>query len=174
MDSPAIPAAMPALNFDPFSRAFLEDPFPDHARLRDAGPVACLNHYGVYAVGRHVEVRAVLQDWETFSSAAGVGLADFRREKPWRLPSLVLETDPPLHGRSRRVLSRVLAAGAVNTLRGRFHACVGMLLARLEGECVLTALAQQAGSLEITAEPTRRCNNTLRGLASLPLRIMPA
>lgn len=54
------------------------------------------------------------------------------------------------------------------------HACVGMLLARLEGECVLTALARQARTLEITAEPERRCNNTLRGLASLPLRATPA
>ena len=54
------------------------------------------------------------------------------------------------------------------------HACVGMALARLEGECVLTALAQQAGSLELAGEPVRRCNNTLRGLASLPLRVTKA
>ncbi len=110
MDGIADAARVPELDFDPFSRAFLEDPFPHHARLRDAGPVAFLPQYGVYAVGRHAEVRAVLQDWQAFSSAAGVGLADFRREKPWRLPSLVLETDPPQHGRARRVLSRVLSA----------------------------------------------------------------
>lgn len=121
MDSLVTSAAMPELDFDPFSRAFLENPFPDHARLRDAGPVAWLNQYGVYAVGRHAEARTALQDWRSFSSAAGVGLADFRREKPWRLPSLVLETDPPLHGRSRRVLSRVLSAGAVSALRERFQ-----------------------------------------------------
>ena len=54
------------------------------------------------------------------------------------------------------------------------HACVGMLLARMEGECVLTALARQARSLEIAGEAVRRCNNTLRGLASLPLRVRPA
>jgi cytochrome P450 len=54
------------------------------------------------------------------------------------------------------------------------HACVGMLLARLEGECVLRALAQQARSLKIAGEPVRRCNNTLRGLASLPLRAVAA
>ncbi len=106
MDSMAMAAGVPELDFDPFSRRFLNNPLPDHARLRDAGPVAWLTQYGVYAVGRHAEVRAVLQDWEAFSSAAGVGLSDFRREKPWRLPSLVLETDPPMHGRSRRVCSR--------------------------------------------------------------------
>ncbi len=121
MDGMVTAGGVPELDFDPFSRGFLEDPFPDHARLRDAGPVAWLRQYGVYAVGRHAEARAVLQDWEAFSSAAGVGLADFRREKPWRLASLVLETDPPMHGRSRRVLSRVLSAGVVNALRTRFQ-----------------------------------------------------
>jgi len=113
-------AAVPALDFDPFSRTFPENPLPDHARLRDAGPVAWLSHYGIYAVGRHAEARTMLQDWETFSSAAGMGLSDFRREKPWRLPSLVLETDPLMQGRSRRVLSRVLAAGAIRSARERF------------------------------------------------------
>ncbi len=108
-------AGIAALDVDPFSRAFLQDPFPDHERLREAGPVAYLSRYGVFAVARHAEVRAVLQDWEAFSSAAGVGLADFRKEKPWRLPSLVLETDPPLHDRTRRVLARVLSAGAMRS-----------------------------------------------------------
>ncbi len=49
-----------------------------------------------------------------------------------------------------------------------------MLLARLEGECVLTALAQQARAIELAGPPVRRCNNTLRGLASLKLRLLPA
>ena len=127
-------APVPSLDFDPFSEAFLSDPFPDHERLREAGPVATLSRYDIYAVGRHAEVRAVLQDWETFSSASGVGLSDFRKEKPWRLPSLVLETDPPLHDRTRTVLGRVLSAAAMRGLRERFQqdadAMVADLLAR--------------------------------------------
>ena len=51
------------------------------------------------------------------------------------------------------------------------HACVGQLLARLEGECVLGALARQAESIEICGPVRRRHNNTLRGLASLPVRL---
>jgi len=54
------------------------------------------------------------------------------------------------------------------------HQCVGQLLARLEGECVLSALARKGGSLEITGLPRRRYNNTLRALASLPLTVRPA
>ena len=64
--------------------------------LRDAGPVAHLNKWNVYAVARYAEVRAVLNDPLTFCSGRGVGLSDFSKEKPWRAPSLVLEADPPV------------------------------------------------------------------------------
>jgi cytochrome P450 len=53
------------------------------------------------------------------------------------------------------------------------HMCVGQTLARVEGEVMLAALARKAGSIEITGEPQRRYNNTLRGLASLPMTIRP-
>jgi len=49
------------------------------------------------------------------------------------------------------------------------HACVGAVLARMEGELVLAALARKVSRLEITGEPKRRYNNTLRGMASLPM-----
>ncbi len=39
---------------------------------------------------------------------------------------------------------------------------------------MLTALARQARAIELAGPPVRRCNNTLRGLASLPLHVVPA
>ena len=54
------------------------------------------------------------------------------------------------------------------------HMCVGQLVARLEGEVLLTALAQKVATIEMTAPETRRFNNTLRGLESLPLRFTRA
>jgi len=153
MDSMAMAAGVPELDFDPFSRCFLNDPFPDQARLRDAGPVAWLTQYGVYAVGRHAEVRAVLQDWEAFSSAAGVGLSDFRREKPWRLPSLVLETDPPMHGRSRRVLSRVLSANAIKALRPRFQQDADEMVAKLIARRTFDAVPELAEAYPLRVFP---------------------
>ncbi|MGJ4888601.1 cytochrome P450 [Bradyrhizobium sp. HKCCYLRH3099] len=54
------------------------------------------------------------------------------------------------------------------------HMCVGQLVARLEGEAVLTALARKVGSIAISGEPKRRYNNTLRGLESLPVTFTPA
>ena len=54
------------------------------------------------------------------------------------------------------------------------HGCVGAVLARLEGELVLSALARKVASIELAGEPKRRYNNTLRGMASLPVRMQPA
>ncbi len=54
------------------------------------------------------------------------------------------------------------------------HMCVGQLVARLEGETMLAALARKVASIEITGPVKRRYNNTLRGLESLPVTITPA
>ena len=53
------------------------------------------------------------------------------------------------------------------------HGCVGQMMARLEGEIILNAMAQRIESLELVGEPVLHLNNTVRGLASLPLRVLP-
>ena len=125
-------ASAPALDVDPFSDAFLADPYPDHEVLREAGPVVWLNKYEVYASARHAEVQHALEDWRTFSSAAGVGLANTQKEEPFfRPPSLVLEADPPLHDRTRPVLALALSPAALRDLRPQFEAEAHALLNRL-------------------------------------------
>ena len=54
------------------------------------------------------------------------------------------------------------------------HMCVGQLLARLEGETLLAALARAFASLAPDGEPTPLLNNTLRGWTRLPVRATPA
>src|SRR6266536_683510 len=53
------------------------------------------------------------------------------------------------------------------------HMCVGQLVARLEGEVMMSALARKVASIEITGPVKRLYNNTLRGLQSLPIAIKP-
>jgi 4-methoxybenzoate monooxygenase (O-demethylating) len=50
------------------------------------------------------------------------------------------------------------------------HQCVGQNLARLEAECLLTALAERVRSWEFVGPGRRRPNNTLRAWDSLPVR----
>lgn len=111
---------MPVLDVDPYDEALLLAPEAYHAALRAAGPLAWIPRYGVCASGRFEVVETVFRDWRRFCSARGVGLGDFKRETPWRAPSIVLEVDPPAHERTRRVLARALSPNAVAALEPRF------------------------------------------------------
>jgi 4-methoxybenzoate monooxygenase (O-demethylating) len=122
-----------ASDIDPFAREFLSDPYPFHEQLREAGPVVRLTTYGVYAVARYAEAHAILNDWQTFGSGGGVGIANFHKEANWRPPSLLLETDPPNHTRARSVMNRVLALPNLRKLRDSFyHDAVRLLDRALE------------------------------------------
>ena len=121
----------PVSDADPFADAQLLDPYALHAELRDLGSVVRLEKYGVWAMARHADVYAMLSDWETYCSSAGVGMGNFHTEKPWRPPSLILEADPPLHTKTRAVLSRVLSSSALRKMRATFEEHAAALVERL-------------------------------------------
>jgi len=54
------------------------------------------------------------------------------------------------------------------------HACVGQMIARLEGELIFGELARRVKTIELKAEPKRRLNNSLRGLESMLVRLTAA
>ncbi|MDO8280571.1 MAG: cytochrome P450 [Burkholderiaceae bacterium] len=54
------------------------------------------------------------------------------------------------------------------------HACIGQMIARLEAEAVLKALARRASHIELDGAPVQRINNCLRSFKSLPLRVRAA
>src|SRR5882757_5888295 len=113
----SISARVPVLDVDPYTAASLTDPFPYAAAIREAGRVVWLNGPNVWAMGRHADVQAVLSDWKTFVSGRGTGLADCTKEKPWREPSLLLETDPPLHSKYGTTLAPAISALVIKRLK---------------------------------------------------------
>jgi len=121
----------PELNVDPYSDEFLTDPYPYHQALREAGGVVWLPKYETWAVSRFQELQECLKDFETFCSSAGVGLANFKHEKPFRPPSIVLEADPPDHTRARGVIGRAMSQKAVTNLIQAFEDDADELLDRL-------------------------------------------
>ena len=143
----------PVSAVDPFCREFFENPFPVHEELREAGPAARLSRCDVWAVARYAEVHAVLNDWETFCSSRGAGLTDFAKEKPWRPKSLVLETDPPPHDRTRRVLNRVLSAATIQGLREDFAREADALIDGLTERGSFDAIADLAEAFPLTVFP---------------------
>ena len=78
-----------------------------------------------------------------------------RDERKWE--------DPEAFNVQRRVVDQVGFGLGV-------HSCAGMHLARLEIECLVRALIPRVRRFE-ASQPVRAINNTLRGLASLPVRV---
>jgi 4-methoxybenzoate monooxygenase (O-demethylating) len=122
---------VPVISADPFSLENLIDPHDLHEQMRVAGPVVYLDSYGIWGMARYEQVNAALKGWETFSSAAGAGLSNFRKEKPWRIPSLLLEADPPAHTRAREIVGPILAPPVLKALRGEFEREATLLVERL-------------------------------------------
>jgi hypothetical protein len=143
----------PISTVDPFSHGFLGDPYPHHEALREAGPVVWLEKYGVWAMARHDQVREALTDWETYCSSAGVGLSDFRKEPPWRPPSIILEADPPLHTRTRAVLTRLLWPNAIKALRETFEREADRLIEKLVARREFDGIADLAEAYPLKVFP---------------------
>jgi 4-methoxybenzoate monooxygenase (O-demethylating) len=135
---------VPVFDDDPFDPAVLIDPYGLHRRLRDAGPLVYLARYGCWGMARHAEVANALGDWETFSSAAGVGLADFRKEPPWRPPSLLLEADPPGHTQVRKPMLHLMTPKAAEQFRADFAAFADELADKLVAQGTFDGVSELA------------------------------
>ncbi len=90
---------------DVWSDTNLRNPFPLYAELRALAPVVRLVRHDFYAVTRYAEIRDMLQDWESFTSARGVGMSPLINARGGRG---VIASDPPVHTARRRVLNSQL------------------------------------------------------------------
>lgn len=116
----AVATQIPQIDVDPFSDAMIDEPYEMHEILREAGPVVFIPKYDLHVVARHAQVQSVLTNWESFISSAGVGLANFKHEAPFRPKSLLLEADPPDHTVVRTVISRVMSPKTIKQLSDLF------------------------------------------------------
>lgn len=117
--------------FDPFDEGVRDDPYPHYAVLREQAPCVRLERYGVWLVTRYEDVAAILQNWETFSSAQGAAL------EPVATPEeggVILSTDPPEHTRIRRAVARDFTPKAIGALEPRLRELAGRALDTALGE----------------------------------------
>jgi 4-methoxybenzoate monooxygenase (O-demethylating) len=147
------PHGAPVCALDPFADGFLRDPFAFHTELRETGPVVWLERYGIWGMARYAEVHEALRDWATYSSAAGVGLSDFRKEKPWRPPSLLLEADPPEHVRARKAVARALSPRTIAALHDDFAREADRLVTELLARGTVDGVADIAEAYPLRVFP---------------------
>jgi len=116
-----------AVDFDPFSDVFFNDPYPTYRRLRDEAPVYHNEKYGFYALTRHEDVSEAYKNHETFSSSKGVDLATITSDEPMH-PILIM-MDPPDHNRMRVLVSRVFTPRAIGAMEPMVREVVARFLA---------------------------------------------
>ncbi|MFF8291399.1 cytochrome P450 [Streptomyces sp. NPDC016309] len=143
------------MDFDPWSPAFVADPYPAYAGLRAGGRVHWFEPTRQYLVPRHADVSALLRDrrlGRTYRHR-------FTHEEFGRTPPPaahepfhtlndhgMLDLEPPDHTRVRRLVSKAFTPRTVERLRPYVH--------RLAGELVDVLVADGGGDLlTAVAEP---------------------
>jgi len=124
--------------FDP---SVVEEPHPYFAQLREQDPVHYLEGTDTFLVSRLALIQQVIADTTTYSShsneflsVASDGTPSLRGvldgEVGADLPGILATADPPDHTRQRRVLGRVLSAGAIARREPEMQALVDDALRR--------------------------------------------
>jgi cytochrome P450 len=123
-----------AVEFDPFSDEYFNDPSEVYRRLRDEAPVYFNERYGFYALSRFADVVSAHRDWQGFSSSHGVDLSMLTKDPELirQLRSIIM-MDPPEHDRLRALVSRVFTPRAVTALEPMVREVITSFLEPLDG-----------------------------------------
>ncbi len=123
-----------AVEFDPFSDEYFNDPTEVYRRLRDEAPVYFSERYGFYALSRFADVVSAHRDWQGFSSAHGIDLSTLSMDAELieTFHSIIM-MDPPEHDRLRALVSRVFTPRAVTALEPMIREVITECVVQFEG-----------------------------------------
>ncbi|HXM89723.1 MAG TPA: cytochrome P450, partial [Candidatus Acidoferrum sp.] len=125
--------------FNPWDPAFRANPYPHYKPLL-AGPPRILDLFGPTAmVARFADVTAVLRDHAHFSSVRPRDPNETNDEGPFAGARTMLFSDPPLHTRLRRLVSRDFTPRRIRDLEPRIREIAKNLI----------DTAQRTGELEV-------------------------
>lgn len=100
------------VRYDPYAYEIHEDPYPTYRALRDEAPAYLDPDRGFWALSQYADVRAALDDVETFSSSGGITL----ERGPEAVEPMLIEMDPPRHTQLRSLVSRAFTPRRVADL----------------------------------------------------------
>ncbi|SET83460.1 cytochrome P450 [Nonomuraea wenchangensis] len=124
------------MRFDPWNPDFVAHPYPVYDELRRERPVCYYEPTDQWLVSRHSDVNALLRDRRLGRSYLHVAThEEFGRppepefqEPFWRVVRAgMLDVEPPVHTRLRRLVSKAFTPRMVESLRPRVRAIAGGL-----------------------------------------------
>lgn len=138
---------IPISHIDFFSDEVIRDPYPVYTELRDLGPVVYMASNDLYLVARYQEVSEVLQQPLRFVSSKGVSPIPKVNDI---LVGSTLNSDPPMHDKTRAVTSEPLLPGSLSAVEPRLKAAADGLIATLCERGEFDAIADFAQYLPVT------------------------
>lgn len=142
-----MPLQPPASSVDLWSDDVLVSPFAAYRQLRDLAPVVHLSRHDLYAVTRYQDVKRVLEEWQTFSSAEGVA---FNEPMNQVIAGSLVGSDPPRHLHYRSILERPLSATDLKAVRERVRELAAGLVERLVRQGSVEVVSELASYLPVT------------------------
>ena len=140
----------PSTDVDLFSDEAIREPYEHYRQLRGLGPAVWLERHRVWALARYGEVRAALEDWQTWSSASGVALNDYTNET---IRGTTLASDPPLHDHLRSVIGERLTPRSLRGRRPQIEGLARELVDRLVVQGSFDAVSDLARVLPMLVVP---------------------
>lgn len=125
----------------------IANPYPQYTRLREMGSAVYMSAHDVWAVARYDDVKAVLGDSETFSSARGVAVND---QVNVMGQGAMLFSDPPIHSQLRNILTRPLVPAAMESLRAQIEEAADELIVRLVAQGTFDGVVDLARFLPVS------------------------
>ena len=136
----------PTSDIDLFSSAAMADPYYLYAELRRAGGAVWLPRIEMWAVSRHADVMAVLQNDQVYTSSSGVTL----NPEVNTFTGNVITTDRPLHTKLRSLVAEQLMPAALKKLSEKIEAEADALVERLVGLGQFDAVQDLSWHLPLT------------------------
>ena len=135
--------------FEPFSDAYLADPYPFFERARREEPVFYSPETGYWAVARHDDIVAVFRDPKTFSAALArhpvtplcPAAAKVRDGLDIAIEPSLVDEDPETHLKHRKIFGDAFTPRRVNEIEPRIRAIVTRYIDRFaaDGEAELVS-----------------------------------
>lgn len=149
-------------DIDFYSDEVIRDPYPVYETLREMGPVVYMARNDLYLVARYKEVSEVLLQPLRFVSSKGVSPIPKVNDI---LVGSTLNSDPPIHDKTRAITSEPLLPGSLVEVEPRIKAAADGLIETLCARGDFDAVADFAQFLPITI---------VAELVGLPQAVSPA
>ena len=136
--------------FNPIDPAFRDNPYPHYPALLSGAPRKFNVFIPTTLVARYADCLAVLRDPEHFSSRPPAMLAQLRAEfGPFAGATTMLDSDPPVHTRLRRLVTRAFTSRRVKDIEPRIRAIAEELLGRIARKGDFDLMNDFAGPLPV-------------------------